>query len=372
MRICCSRFISYSGMQVHEMDRIIMWILAFGALAGGMDCIFGNRFGLGKKFEEGFRFLGPTALSMTGILCLVPLITRLLSGIVSALCTPLGIDPAMAGGLLAVDMGGYQLARELALDMRMGNFSGIIVASTLGCTITFTVPVGMGMLGNDARSDFARGILFGLISLPVSLLTGGILCGLTLGETLHQSLPVLFFSILILLGLWKKTALMIRGFSIAARAISILSYIGLMLGAFKFMTGADILPGLAPIEDAMAVVSSIGVVLLGSLPASELLQRALKRPLARLGQKLGLNNSSMAALLIGSVSALPAFALAKEMDKRGRIVVSAFLVCASAALAAHLGFIAGVDPEMLIPLLASKFAGGISAAIIAVCATRKM
>lgn len=354
------------------MDKAIMWIMAFGALAGGVDCILGNRFGLGKKFEEGFHFLGPTALSMAGILCLVPLITNLLGGAVAAICAPLGIDPAMVGGLLAVDMGGYQLARDLALNARVGDFSGVIVASTLGCTITFTIPVGMGMLKDDARPDFARGILFGLISLPVSLIIGGLMCGLDLITTLFQSLPVLILSALVLLGIWKKTAQMIRGFSIVARGISILTIFGLMLGAFEYMTGFAILPGLDPVEEAMAVISSIGVVLLGSLPTSELLQRALKKPLAWLGKKTGMNNASVAALLISGVSALPAFAMAKDMDRRGRIVVSAFMVCATAALAAQLGFVAGVDARMLPALLASKFAGGACGAIIALAATRRM
>ena len=52
------------------MNQIIMWIMAVGAVLGGVDRIAGNRFGLGKRFEEGFTLLGPTALSMSGIICL--------------------------------------------------------------------------------------------------------------------------------------------------------------------------------------------------------------------------------------------------------------------------------------------------------------
>ena len=55
------------------MNQIIMWIMAVGAVLGGVDRIAGNRFGLGKRFEEGFTLLGPTALSMSGIICLTPL-----------------------------------------------------------------------------------------------------------------------------------------------------------------------------------------------------------------------------------------------------------------------------------------------------------
>ena len=57
------------------MNQIIMWIMAVGAVLGGVDRIAGNRFGLGKRFEEGFTLLGPTALSMSGIICLTPLLS---------------------------------------------------------------------------------------------------------------------------------------------------------------------------------------------------------------------------------------------------------------------------------------------------------
>lgn len=51
---------------------------AVGAVLGGVDRIAGNRFGFGKRFEEGFMLLGPTALSMSGIICLTPLLSRFL------------------------------------------------------------------------------------------------------------------------------------------------------------------------------------------------------------------------------------------------------------------------------------------------------
>ena len=354
------------------MDKIIMWIMACGALLGGLDRIIGNRFGLGRKFEDGFQLLGPTALSMAGILCLVPLIASLLSGPATAVCKPLGIDPAMLGGLLAVDMGGYQLAQELAVDPLVADFAGIAVAAILGCTITFTIPIGMGMLEGDARPDFARGILFGLIAIPAALIVGGLCCGMGLMYTLRQSIPVFVLSALVLLGIWKRTSLMIRGFSIAARIISILTTIGLMLGAFEYMTGTAIIPGLAPVEEAMSVVASIGVVMLGSLPVTELLKRVLRRLLSWLGNKTGMNNTSVAGLLIGMVSVLPAIAMIRDMDRRGRIVNAAFVVCAASALAAQLGFVAGVDASLLPVLLASKFTGGICGALIALFATRNM
>ena len=93
------------------MENVILWILAAGAVLGGIDLIFGNRFGLGERFEEGFKLLGPTALSMAGILCLAPLISLGLEHTVASLYRAVGLDPAMLGGILAIDMGGYQMAK---------------------------------------------------------------------------------------------------------------------------------------------------------------------------------------------------------------------------------------------------------------------
>lgn len=353
------------------MEQAIMWVMAAGALVGGLDRILGNRFGLGKKFEDGFLLMGSTALSMVGILCLAPMLAQLIECAVAPLCRSLGFDPAIFGGILAIDMGGYQLALDLAQDPQVGRYAGVLTAAILGCTVTFTIPVGMGMLGKGDRLDFAKGILFGLIAMPIALIFGGVLCGLSLGNALWQSVPMLVLAALLLLGIWKRTNGMIRGFSVFARGIQILTTAGLALGAVTYMTGYELVPGLAPISEAMEVVAAIGIVMLGSLPGAELLQRALKKPLGWMGVRTGMNSASVAGLLIGMVSVLPAIALVKDMDRRGKIVNAAFMVCAASAFAAHLGFVAGVDASMIVPLLSTKLLGGVLGAAIALAATRR-
>ena len=171
------------------MNQIIMLIMAAGVVIGGLDRLLGNRLGLGKRFEEGFQLLGPTALSMVGIICLTPIVSSALKTAVVPLWHLMGLDPAMLGGLLAIDMGGYQLAMALADSPQIGGYAGIIVAAILGCTITFTVPVGMGMLSQKERPAFARGMLLGLSVMPAALMAGGMLCGLSPLTTFFQSCP---------------------------------------------------------------------------------------------------------------------------------------------------------------------------------------
>lgn len=354
-----------------NMTQFLMILMAAGAVLGGLDRIFGNRFGLGDKFEEGFNLLGPLALSMAGIICLMPMLSSVLERVVAPLFAALAIDPGVFGGILAIDMGGYQLAMNLASDPAVGRFAGLVIAATFGCTVVFTVPVGMALVPAEARPLFARGLLIGLIALPMSLVAGGLMCGLDLLKTLWQCLPVFAIAALLLWGLARHQAAFIRGFDILARVVQIVVLIGLILGAVQFMTGWSPLP-ITPLMEAMEVVVSIAVVLLGSLPLAELLQRALKRPFARLGKITGMNAAGAAALLVGLVSVTPALGMFRVMDARSRVVNAAALVCGASAFSAHFAFAVAVEPSLTPALLLSKTLGALAGAALALIFTKNM
>ena len=61
------------------MNQALMLIMSAGVVLGGMDRILGNKLGLGEAFEKGFLLLGPMALSMTGMICLTPVLADVLS-----------------------------------------------------------------------------------------------------------------------------------------------------------------------------------------------------------------------------------------------------------------------------------------------------
>lgn len=347
------------------MNQILMTVMAICATLGGADRLMGNKLGYGDKFEEGFRLLGPMALSMAGMICLAPILADVLGRIIIPFYQAIGTDPAMFGSILAIDMGGYQLAKELAIDSRIGSYAGIVAASVFGCTLVFTIPVGMGMIRKEDRRLFARGIMLGLAAMPAGLLTGGILAGLSVPECLRQNLTLFASAVLLLLGLWKIPDKMVKGFCILADGIRALITIGLVLAAVEYLTGRTLLPGMAPIEDAMGVVSSIGIVMLGSLPAAELLRRLLEKPFARLGTHLHISPLSLTGMLLGSVSAIPVFSLYQDMDEKGKTAAGAFLVSGTSLLAAHMGFAVSTEPDMLPALLCGKLCGALCAVVLA-------
>ena len=353
-----------------RINQIIMYFMAFGVLLGGTDRILGNRFGFGEKFENGFRMLGAVGLSMAGIICLAPLLSSGLGSVIQPLCSAVHIDPSILGSLLAIDMGGYVMAMELAAEPEIGLFFGLIVSASFGCTIVFTIPVGLGFISLEDRPLFTRGILLGLAALPCTMITGGLLLGLQFITILWNSLPILLISAFLAIGVVKKPDMMMKGFLAFARIIQIIATLGLMAASVTHLTGIQIFSTMPPLLDAMKTVSSICIVMLGSMPLAELIQRIMKVPFASLEQHTGLNGASTTGLLLGLFSATPALAMIPDMDKRGKVVVSACLVSSVCVLGAHFAFATGVAPHQIPALLAAKFLGGIVGGTIALIVTQ--
>lgn len=354
------------------LNQILMFIMGIGVLIGGIDRILNNKFGLGQKFEEGFMCLGPTALSMVGIICIAPLLSSLLKPFIVPLYHLIGADPAMFASILAIDMGGYSLAIALAEDSLVGNFSGLIVSTMLGTTIVFTIPMGLAMIPKSDHSTFAKGLLIGLIPIPIGSFIGGLLMGLSLKSLLLNSLPTLLIAILLMLGLIYNQDGMVKKFILFGDGIKIITTIGLSAATFQYLTGIILIPGMPNILDCMETVSGICIVLLGSLPLMTLILNLLKKPFEAIGNKLSLNGPSIGGMLFSCINILPVFKIFPEMNERGKVISTAFLVSAIAVFAAHLGFVADVAPHYLAPMIISKLSSGLLAVILALFLTKDL
>lgn len=346
-------------------DKIIIWVMAIGVLIGGIDRIIGNKFGLGEKFEEGFNAMGPLALGMVGIVTLAPVISSVLGPIIIPLFNIIGADPAMFATILANDMGGYPLAMELAQNEQAGLLAGLIVASMLGCTIVFSIPVGLGLIEYKDRPFFAKGLLIGLITVPVGGIVGGIIAGFNFMMVLVNSIPVIILSILLVIGLVYIPKKMINGALVFGKFIVIVITVGLAAAAFQELTGIVLIPGMAPIMDGLKIIGQIGIILLGTFPVLTLIVKGLKKPLSALGQKLGMDPISAAGIVITLANSIPVYKMMKDMNPKGKVINTAWLVPATAALGDHLGFTAGVRPDMITPVVLGKLIAGILAVLMA-------
>ena len=218
-------------------------LIAVGALIGAADCVCGNKLKLGEKFEEGFLCMGPTALSMVGIICLAPLLGKSCAIVVAPLFRSFGIDPAMFGCILANNMGGYPLAMSMADDQGVGLYSGLIVSSTLGATLVYTIPVALGIINKDQQGDFATGIMIGLITVPAGAVAGGLSMGLDAVLLIRNTIPVALISGLVIAGFLILKDRVIRGFMLFARILRIITILSLGAAAFTYITHTPLING---------------------------------------------------------------------------------------------------------------------------------
>lgn len=351
---------------------VLIYIMAGFAVLGALDRIFGNRLGLGKEFEEGILAAGSLSLAMLGIISFAPVLANVLRPVVVPVYKVLGADPAMfAGTLLACDMGAGPLAQELTADPQAALLGGVISGSMLGATIVFTIPVALGILHKEDVPYLAKGILAGIVTIPVGILVGGLVAGFSFAMILRNLLPIVLIAAIIAFGLWKAEKIMIKGFSVFGKLVIALITVGLAAAIVEALTGFPLIPGMAPIEDGFLTVGAIAIVLAGAFPLVYAITKVLRRPLMKLGGLLGINDTAAAGLIASLANSIATFGLVKDMDDRGKVVNIAFAVSAAFVFGDHLGFTAGFAPEMLPAVILGKLAGGISAIIVALFLTRK-
>ena len=356
-------------MSAHEM---LILVMAVFAGLGALDRICGDRFGLGKEFADGIQAMGSLALAMLGIICLAPVLAALLKPIVVPVFSFLGADPAMfAGTILACDMGGGNLAMELTQDSQAAMLGGVITGSMLGATVVFTIPVALGILEEADRPFLAKGILCGIVTIPVGILAGGLVAGFPLGMVARNLIPIVLIGAGIAVGLWKAESAMIRGFGYFGKGVTAVITVGLAAAIIERLTGFVLIPGLESLEVGFRTVGEIAIVLAGAFPLVYTVTRIFRKPLIRFGKRLGINDASAAGLVASLANSIATFGMVKDMDDRGKVVNIAFAVSAAFVFGDHLGYTAGFAPQMLPGMIVGKLAGGVSAVALALLLTRK-
>lgn len=223
--------------------------------------------------------IGPLCLAIVGIIALVPEIKWVLEKTLTPLYTKLGLDPSMAvTAILAIDMGGFQLAKSVAADELIGNWAGIVYGSMMGATIVFSIPVGLAAITKKMFQLFQK--VYYMV-LPQYLLVHLLVEQLWkfLFNCNSKSNYSSNFSIIIIVCLKvfpKGTVKVFKGFSVF---LNVLGMVGLALamvndlilypladlGLFN-MNNVYFFRLLGSTSEGIGVAGSVGLILSGALP----------------------------------------------------------------------------------------------------------
>ena len=341
------------------MSPIVIIALIF-AVVGAVDYFIGNKLGAGAAFEKAFYIFCPMALTMIGMIVLAPAIGTWLTPFFTWFYNVFRIDPSiLPASILANDMGGASLATAICLTEKIGGFNAYVVASMLGCVISFTLPFALGLVKKEFHGELFFGLLCGIATVPVGCFVSGLLCGIPVLLVLLDLLPVILFSLLVGAALIFVPKICIKCFAVFGTVIKGVALVGLLLASFTFLTGIEISPYFDTLENGAMVCVNACIVLAGMLPFMHLVSVLLKKPLHKLGQLFGINGVSALSLLTTVVTSSPTFGVMNDMNKKGVVLNAAFAVSASFALGSHLAFTMALDERYVLPMIIGKLISGL-------------
>lgn len=344
------------------MDKIILYIITGFFIIGALDYAFGDKLKIGQKFNEGISTMGPMFLAIAGIYSLTPVMAKILSSIFMPVSKALSLDPSLFPSMiLAIDMGGYSLSETMALSSDMKLFSGVLLASTLGTLVSFTLPVAMSIIDKKDVESFIKGTLAGIITIPIVCFIGGVLQGINMKVLLWNLTPVLIITILIIISMKICCDKLVKVLAIIGKCITYIGMVGLVLQGINIITGSIIVPNLVEPQEVVFVAGKMALVLAGAYPMISVISRVFHKAFRIIGRKLGADSTAVVGILGGLASNLLIFTTLKDMKEDGKIIACAFAVGGAFIFGGQLGFVSSKAPEILGIFIIVKLLAGIIA-----------
>lgn len=346
---------------------------------------------------EGINSIGAIFLPVAGIMASAPYLTIFVSSVFGPLFGLVGADQAMAATtFIAVDMGGYQLAEQLA-QTKESWIMAMMTGYMAGATIVFSIPVALKMLRKEDRRYLAMGTMVGFITIPIGVLVASAIIALTnpiirdtittTGEGSYELLlsfglifsnliPLVIICGLIALGLYYKPEMMIKGFNVfgkvmdsTLRIVFVFCVVEYFTGIFTTLFGSwgfePIIADEIDINRALEISGYIGIMLCGAFPMVYMIKTYLAKPLATIGSKLGLSADATAGILAGTANVLALFGMVKDLKPEDKVKCIAYSVCCAFLIGDHLAFTANFQPSLVLPVMLGKLCAGILAVYIA-------
>lgn len=364
----------------------IIYIIMACAVIGAFAAIKNAETGLGREFMEGFYVIGQIFVPCAGIMASIPYLSQFISTVIGPFLNQFGIDSAIAAtSMIAVDMGGYQLADVLA-ETRESWIIAMVIGYFLGPTLTFLIPVGLALVNKKDYKYMALGVMAGILTIPAGILVSCLFIAiskpeireavstnapslypllLSFSEILITMVPLIIFVLLLAIGLRLYPDKMIKGFLIYGRFLDtgiklvlVFSIVEHFTGFFSFVFGGwGFDPIIADSEDtfrALEVAGFIGIMLAGSFPFIYLFRNIFAKPLQKLAKALGMQEIGSMGLVASVANTLAMFRMVKDMPAKDKVINIAFSVCIATVFGDHLSFTANFQPNLILPIMLGK------------------
>ena len=322
------------------MNPIVIIMLIFAVL-GFLDLTFDLKKGLAEEFRTGLNLLPTLLIASVGVSSLGVTLLQNNAEAVSRILSHLPFEPGIIiGTLLAPDLGGLPLGRVLAADPGIAVLNGVVLATLLGQTVSFQIPVFMTTLKKEEHDTVIRGFLIGITLVPIGFLAGSLMLGIRMGVFIREFIPVLILCLILFAGLMFKTHLTVM---IVRRLATVITWI--IYGLFFVTMIGVFFPSAALVDTAVVAANSLAIVKSciiagGALVMASLIRRLFPGLLRRIANKLGINEVSVICLLIGMATSMAILIFFPKMDPKGKLINCAFSVSGAYLLGGQMGYVA--------------------------------
>lgn len=345
---------------------IFTGIMLVFAVAGLADKTFSLKLGLTDSFDKGLATMGPMIIPIVSVCTVAVEFMQRHQEAISRAGEYLFFDPSLiAGALLAPDMGGYFIAKTITSSPEILVLNGVVVATLLGQAMTFQLPVFLAGLDRAEHASAIKGFIAGMIMIPTGIIAAEIMIRMEILMFIRQFVPILILCGLIAVGLAFCPSHLIKVFTIFGRIVQAsLNILFFIACACVFVPGADYVSA-DTVESAVFIVFKSAVVISGALVMSQVILRFFRSKIRKLGEKIGVNEVSIIALLMNCATSLAVIPLYSRMDEKGKLINSAFAISGCFVLGGSLGFMSSVaDGYTVAVFVVSKFVSGICSILL--------
>lgn len=353
------------------LNSILTFLMAIFFVIGILDKIFNNRWGYAEEFEKGLNSIGQLTLLMAGIMCIAPVLAKLLASLIEPYFFAIGSDPTLLTGIIfPVDAGGLPLAQSLAQHPEAVHLFGIGLGSTLACILTLPLPFSLNLVAPQEQRYVVQGLVCGIIASPFSLLAITVVEGYSWELMLRMNWPTWGITILLAISIIYFQKQTISFFVNFGKILMSLYAVLLALGTLQHFLGWTLINNMAPIEPQLSIIAQIGLMLAGAYPMILFVKRHLNKFIDKLSTYLNVDKIAVLGMLISLANPLPMYTQLKEMTPRGKVLSSAFAAPALCTLGDHLAFMSAYYPEGIRALLSGKLFSALIALFIAMLITK--
>ena len=331
-----------------------MILLCFAAL-GLLDKICKNRLGLASSFDKGIVTMGDFMMSVGGFYCIA---IAFLNGHAGFFVN----QEMRISSLLAPDLGGYSIVESMTNSESILIFCGVLLTSTLGCLISFQLPIFLNGLHKEDLTYYLKGTVYGIAGLvPVLMLCGFLL---KIEHFLVSFLPVILICAVLMGLFFLSFQTLIRVLTWFSQVVQIAGYIFFFLVCLTFFFGMGFTEERL-IDEALRIVFQMSIIVCGSLVFCEIILRKFSSQIEKIGKFLKIDKYSVMGMILSLGTSVAMLPLYEKMNTKGKILNAAFALSGAFVFGGQLGFIAGVCPESVTWFIVVKLVAGMAGLVIA-------